>query len=232
MHLTPSQHSEYQENGYLAISGIFPVSELDEMNTELNRIVSQNLEKGNPVNAPTPGWLLQLGLLSEKTAAFCEDNRILDLIEDIVKPGIAIYSAKLVSKEPFESTICHWHQDNAYYNKTSQSETRMSVWIPLEESARDQGCLQVIPGSHKRGLQPFSHKEDGTCNLGIDTEIALDEREYLPANAGDIVLFSAFLQHASDGNTTEKRRRAFIVSYQEATVGKGNGEQYKVLRPA
>ena len=105
-------------------------------------------------------------------------------------------------------------------------------WIPLEESTRDQGCLQVIPGRHKRGLQTFSHKEGGTCNLGIDTEIALDEREYLPENAGDIVLFSALLQHASDGNTTEKRGRAFIVSYQEATVGKGNGEQYKVLRPA
>ena len=86
------------------------------MNDELDRVVSQNIEEGNPVNAPTPGWLLQLGLLSDKTAAFCEDSRILDLIEDIVKPGIAIYSAKLVSKEPYESTICHWHQDNTYYN--------------------------------------------------------------------------------------------------------------------
>ena len=108
----------------------------------------------------------------------------------------------------------------------------MSVWIPLEDSTRDQGCLQVIPESHNKGLQPFSHKECGTCNLGIDTEIAIEDREFLPANAGDTVSFSAFLQHASDGNITEKRCRAFIVSYQEATVGKGNDAQYKVLRPA
>ena len=108
----------------------------------------------------------------------------------------------------------------------------MPVWISLEDGTRDQGCLQVIPESHNKGLQPFSHKQGGTCNLGIDTEIAIEDWEFLPANAGDTVLFSAFLQHASDGNITEKRRRAFIVSYQEATVGKGNDAQYKVLRPA
>ena len=232
MSLTDEQLTEYHANGFVVIPDVFPVNELDEMNVELDLVVSENLEKGNPVNAPSSGWLLQLGLLSEKTASFCEDSRVLDLVEDIVKPGIAIYSAKLVSKEPFESSICHWHQDNAYYDKTCPSDTRMSVWIPLEESTQEQGCLQVIPGSHKGGLQPFSYKEGGTCNLGIDTEILLEERVYLPAKAGDMVLFSALLQHASDGNRTDKRRRAFIISYQEATVGQGNGEQYKVLRPA
>ncbi len=81
-------------------------------------------------------------------------------------------------------------------------------------------------------MQPASNKEGGTCNLGIDREIDLDNRIYLPTRAGTIVLFSALLWHASDGNQTDQRRRAFIVSYQEATVQGGNADQWQVLRAA
>ena len=74
--------------------------------------------------------------------------------------------------------------------------------------------------------------DGGTCNLGIDREIDLDNRIYLPTRAGTMVLFSALLWHASDGNQTDERRRAFIVSYQEATVQGGNADQWQVLRAA
>jgi ectoine hydroxylase-related dioxygenase (phytanoyl-CoA dioxygenase family) len=50
--------------------------------------------------------------------------------------------------------------------------------------------------------------------------------------AGSAVLFSALLWHGSKGNRTEQVRRAFITSYQEATVPRGNGEQWKIVRAA
>ena len=231
--LTDAQLSEYEREGYVVIPDVFPLDELDAINAELDRILDNKRAKRQlDSENESRGWLMQLGLASPVTRDLCADERLLDLIQDVVKPGIAIYSAKMVAKEPFCDDICHWHQDDAYYAQKSQSKNRMSIWFSLQDTTVDQGCLQVIPGSHKRGLQIYSHKEGGTCNLGIDTEIDLENRRYCEVAAGSVVLFSALLWHASAGNQTEERRRAFIVSYQEATVQGGNGAQWKVLRQA
>lgn len=63
-------------------------------------------------------------------------------------------------------------------------------------------------------------------------DLMFDDAIPRPVKAGDIMLFHARLWHHSKGNRTDRMRRAFIVSYQEATVPRGNGDQYKVLRPA
>lgn len=230
--LTAAQLETYQQQGFVLIPGVFDCAELAVMDAEIDRLVEAQERGERTVGTPATGWVMSLGLASEKTAAFCADQRILDLVGGIVYPGIAIYSAKLVSKEPCDDTICHWHQDDAYYSKHSQSRTRMSVWIPLRDAVEvEQGALEVIPGSHERGLQPYAHQEGGTCNLGIQTSIDLENRVYCPVKAGSMLLFSSLLWHGSGGNRTTQRRRSFIVSYQEATVQGGNGDQWKILRP-
>ena len=231
--LSAAQQQLYYDQGFVLIPDVFDCDELKAMDTEINHLVTAQEQGTRTVNAPAPGWVMSLGLASATTAAFCADQRILDLVGSIVHPGIAIYSAKLVSKEPYDDTICHWHQDDAYYRQHSQSDTRMSVWIPLQDAvAVEQGCLEVIPGSHKRGLQPYAPQANGTCNLGIQTPIDLENRVYCPVEAGSMLLFSALLWHASGGNQTKQRRRAFIVSYQEATVQGGNAKQWKILQSA
>ena len=230
--LTDEQLAHYHEHGYVVVNDVFPIDELQQMNRELDAIIKA-CERGEIQNRkPAAGWLMALGLLTESTRDFCEDERILNLIDRIVYPGIAIYSAKLVSKEPRDETICHWHQDDAYYTQNSDSACRMSIWVPLQDTTKEQGCLQLVPGSHRQGLQPYSKRQTGTCALAMDIDVDMSKRIYLPAKAGSMVLFSALLWHASDGNTTENRRRAFIVSYQEATAKAGNGQQWKILRDA
>jgi len=228
--LTDFQLNQYHEQGYVLVEDVFPVAELAAIDVELDAYMQSHPVEPHSDNPR--GWLLRLGLCVESAQAFCEDPRILSLIDRIVHPGIAIYSAKLVSKEPLCDDICHWHQDDAYYTQQSQSEHRMSVWIPLQDTTIEQGALQVIPASHKRGLQPASVRETGTCTLAMDVDVDVENRIHVPVKAGDMLLFSSLLWHASDGNATSRRRRALIVSYQEATVPRGNGAQWKILRPA
>jgi len=231
--LTDDERTHYEREGYVVVNDLFSRGELRDINEDLDRFMQRaEYQEFKSHSENTQGWIMKLGLSTHRAADLCADERILDLIAPIVHPGIAIYSAKLVAKEPHDGIVCHWHQDEAYYAQMSQSQTRMSVWIPLQDTTREHGCLQVIPGSHRRGLQPYSKKEGGTCNLGIDGPIDLTDRVYLPAPAGSIVLFSALLWHASDDNTTDQRRRAFIVSYQEATTQGGNGAQWHILRAA
>jgi phytanoyl-CoA hydroxylase len=232
MALSVEQLVRYDEQGFVVLEDFYDALELKAMDDEFTRLLEERSAGRREFGQAGKGWILQLGLQSEATERLCADPRILNVVESIVKPGIAIYSAKLVPKEPFDPTECIWHQDDAYYSKVSGSKTRMSIWMGLHDSTIENGCLQVVPGSHKRGLQPFSPKDYGTCNLGMDIEVNPDEVEYLPLKAGSLVLFSALLWHSSSGNTTADRRRAFIVSYQEATVPAGNGAQWKILKPA
>lgn len=226
--LTDAQLADYHDQGYVLAESVFPQAELDRINADLDRI----LDARGETTESREGWLLALGQQSELTAKICEDDRLLDLIAPLVQPGIAIYSSKLANKAPFDETVCHWHQDEAYYVKNSQSDCRLSVYVALQDITPEMGCLQVIPGSHKRGLRDAQRKDNGKCALALTEPPDLSRAIYVPMKAGDVLIFSALLHHGSDGNPTPHRRRAFIISYQEATAGRGNGEQFKVLRPA
>ena len=225
--LTPEEHLVYGENGYVVVPDVFPVETLEAMDREIDRIGQEQEDLGR--NA---GWVMQLGLRSEMTRQFAQDERVLSLIEDIVKPGIAIYSGKLTAKMPCSDDICHWHQDDAYYNAHATSRTRMSTWIPLQDVDEENGCLWVVPGSHRHGVQEHG-QFGGQCpkSMGPET-LMFDDAVACPVRAGSVLLFSARLWHHSRGNRTDRVRRAFIVSYQEATVPRGNGAQWKILRSA
>src|SRR5205085_7958986 len=110
---------------------------------------------------------------------------------------------------------------DAYYVKHSQSQTRMSVWVPLQDAQEQNGCLWIVPGSPQWGLQSHANKDYGQCRYSMnEAEIAAILKEQavpVPVKAGSAVLFSALLWHGSKGNQTDSVRRAFITSYQEAT---------------
>jgi ectoine hydroxylase-related dioxygenase (phytanoyl-CoA dioxygenase family) len=172
----------------------------------------------------------------ELTQQFAADARLLALVEDVVFPGVAIHSTKLVTKVTRSADICHWHQDEAFYTKpddpTTHAQRRMSVWVPLQDTDERNGCLWVVPGSQRWGLEPWTMQETGTCQKRVNRVEYADEHAVpLPVQAGTVVLFSAYTWHHSKNNRTDQTRRAFIVSHQEATVPIGAGTQRKILRP-
>ena len=244
--LSAEERRQYDDVGYVIIPDVIPPDELEAIDREIDRLLetmeAERRARGE-VRAALPsghheetGSILQLGLRSPVCQQVAEDARVLDLIEGIVSPGIAIYSVKLIAKPPFADIPCHWHQDDAYYVKQSASQTRMSVWVPLQDACEQNGCLWIVPESHKWGLQNHANKDYGQCRLSMNEaeiqEILDKQAVPVPVKAGSAVLFSALLWHGSKGNQTDHVRRAFITSYQEATVPRGNGDQWKILRPA
>jgi ectoine hydroxylase-related dioxygenase (phytanoyl-CoA dioxygenase family) len=226
--LTIEERKHYDEHGYVLVSNFFSAEELSEINEELDGIEMPVQRSGEH-----EGFTYQLAMLTDKTKQFAHDDRILNLIEDIVQPGIAIFSSKLLTKLPQSESVCHWHQDDAYYAEVVDSHTRMSIWVPLQDTDERNGCLWIVPGSHKQGLQPYTVKNSGTCRKALDEQqVDLSKAEPVRMKAGSILLFNALIWHSSNGNETDQIRRAFIVSYQEATVPIGRGKQHIVLRPA
>jgi phytanoyl-CoA hydroxylase len=234
MSLTAEQRAAYGRDGFVVVSGVFAPQELETIDQEIDRLLTI---PGNDAGAHRTGWIMEVARRSEITRQFAEDERLLSLIQEIVQPGVAIHSTKLVTKLPHSEEICHWHQDEAFYRRPddpeTHSQTRMSVWVPLQAATLDNGCLWVVPGSHTWGIEDYTMVQTGTCRKRIDREAYANEHAIsVPVAAGSAVLFSAWTWHHSKGNQTNHVRRAFIVSYQEATLAKGAGEQWKILRPA
>ena len=141
------------------VPGVIPADEVAAMDAEIKRVqVDVAAEKGYD-----DGWILRPGMRSEVTRDVRTDERPLSLVEGVVHPGIAIYSAKLVPKLPHAAAVCHWHQDDAYCSEISQNRPRMSVWLPLHDSDEENGCLWVVPESHTWGLQQWEQKEGTTA---------------------------------------------------------------------
>jgi ectoine hydroxylase-related dioxygenase (phytanoyl-CoA dioxygenase family) len=232
--LSAAERRAYDDQGYVVVPRVFPADELAAIDAEIDRLLT---EPGNDAGGIHPTWVFQVARRSEMARRFAEDERLLALIEEIVQPGIAIHSTKLVPKPPRSDDVCHWHQDDAFYlnpeDPLTFSRTRMSVWVPLQDADERNGCLWAVPGSQAWGLEDYHLVDSGQCRKVIDREAYAEANARpLRVGAGDVVLFSALLWHHSKNNQTDRVRRAFIVSYQEATVGKGAGEQWKVLRPA
>ena len=132
--LTREEKSNYEEQGFVLVPDVFPKAALEALDAEVSRLRAEK----NPNRHMSRNFILRLGLRSPLMERMVRDERILSLVEGVVRPGIAIYSAKLVEKNAFDDTVCHWHQDDAYYQKHSESACRMSVWLPLQDTTENR----------------------------------------------------------------------------------------------
>jgi ectoine hydroxylase-related dioxygenase (phytanoyl-CoA dioxygenase family) len=235
----------FQRDGFLVVPDVLRREELAELDRALH---ARHLEQQARLRAAPPdandrrtreereNHLHGLGDDFAPAVRMAHDEPILGLVSSLVGPGISLHSAKLISKGPRETRhFCHWHQDDAYWWDVSQSACRLSVWIPLVDSGPHNGGLRVAPGHFRRDVVPHlprSTRDHGSCRLSFapGEERLPDERE-LTVPAGALVLFSARAFHASSGNPSDQHRRAFILTFQEASTVDFGG-RLRVIRPA
>jgi ectoine hydroxylase-related dioxygenase (phytanoyl-CoA dioxygenase family) len=225
--LSDAELETYDRDGFVIVPAVVPREECAEIDAEIVRITREQFG----VEAET---MLQLGMRSPVTRRICVDERLLTLVEDLVHPGIAIYSAKMVPKMPGAAHDCLWHQDEAYYRDNSRAARRLSIWLALQDSDAGNGGVWFVPGSHRWGLQEYEDRPPGPCTRAIRVFTEEHQRQAVcpPVAAGSMVLFDSLTWHSSGSNRSDRARRAFIVSYQDALAQGGNGAQWRIVRPA
>ena len=102
-----------------------------------------------------------------------------------------------------------WHQDHAYFNFALDTPV-VGVWIPFHPVDQTNGCMHVLPGSHRRGAQPHFMRRDWQI---CDTDIAGQEQHYLPMRPGDVMVFDGKLAHGTPTNDTDEMRWAVQFHY-------------------
>ncbi|XP_029368861.1 uncharacterized protein LOC115050331 [Echeneis naucrates] len=109
-----------------------------------------------------------------------------------------------------------WHQDMRYWGITGGPV--VSVWLALDDSLKENGALRVIPGSHCSGMFPHRQATQSGNMLSVNQEIPdelvqVDEAVLCPLLAGSMSIHDGFLVHASDPNTSQRRRCGFVIRY-------------------
>ena len=125
-----------------------------------------------------------------------------------------------MNKPAQRGTLLPWHQDRW---SSLDRDPLITVWTALDPATIKNGCVQVIPGSHHKGVINPSH---GSAFVTEEqaAEHAPDEKAvYLELAAGEVVLLHNWLLHRSDVNRTDIPRRAFSVSYMDARTRDGGG---------
>jgi chlorinating enzyme len=139
---------------------------------------------------------------------------VLDAVESLIGPDILVYHVTCWIKEPGDGAYVSWHQDGAYF--FLEPAEHVTAWIALSDASEESGCLQVLPGSHRRG--ELNHKKGSTeGNLlsngqyveGLDWTRA----ELLQVPSGQFTLHDTHLVHASRPNRSRDRRIGIGVSY-------------------
>ena len=146
--------------------------------------------------------------------AYMQNPLFRDLTQKIVGEEIAIFRAMFFNKPAERGVLINWHQDGAG-GWGLDIRPRVTVWTALDATSVANGCLQIIPGSHK-SLIP----QQGDQLSAEEREIHAPDskRLYLEMEMGEVVLLDNWTLHRSEVNTTNRPRRAFSVCYIDAAT--------------
>lgn len=118
-------------------------------------------------------------------------------------------------KPPKQGGVVAWHQDYSYWTRTKPI-AHLTCWCGLDDSTKENGCLQYISGSHKWGLLPkpvIAGELDGIKDfLNEEQKKQFQNPQYAEVKAGEAIFHHSLTLHGSGANTSAKPRRAFVIN--------------------
>lgn len=208
--LTDGAVEQFHEQGFCD-----PVPVLSADETAYFRERLEAFERDHPDD--TKKLKTKSHLLCPWVVEIARHSRLLDAYEDLIGPDILCYSMAFRNKNADGRTIAGWHQDTLYL----PIEPILVIGaLALSECGSEQGCLKVIPGSHKGEILPHGEADDPDSILargqfiegGFDESKAVD----LALRPGEIGLFNSGIIHGSGINSGADRRLMLLVEMMPA----------------
>ena len=218
----------WNENGYLAIDGVLEPREVGDLRDALDRLSSTaaDLEESNDrfkLQAFGDGGgsrvvqqIAEPHEIAPEWMTLARDPRILGVVEDLLGSNILLYYSMLMMKPARNGFHAPWHQDFAFF--VHDRAALLAVQVYLDDSTLENGCVHVVPGSHKLGL--LNHFRDGRFTEIVegDTERFDRQQVALPVKAGGIALWHCLTLHSSPPNHSDHPRRAIVFEYKDPSA--------------
>lgn len=208
----------YNKQGYLSALPVLTESELmdarrafalleDEFGAEYTSYSLHNVHL-------TYDWVM----------ALTKHPRVLEVVKAVLGPDVILLDSRFICKYPALKTneaeeelpYVAWHQDMRYWG--IDGGPVLSVWLALDDSLKENGALQVIPGTHCSGMLPHRQAVRRGNMLSVNQEIPeelvqVEQAVLCPLLAGQMSVHDGLLVHASDPNTSPRRRCGFVIRY-------------------
>jgi ectoine hydroxylase-related dioxygenase (phytanoyl-CoA dioxygenase family) len=209
--LTAKEIKQYQDDGY-----IVPDFRLSDEILAAIRFDQERLFKAHPEFQDYCPNLLAYDLTFLNYARIPE---IVDMVDQLIGPDFALWNSSLFAKPAGIGRETPWHQDGEYW--PIRPVATCTVWMAIDASTPENGCLRVIRGSHKdRQLKPHNTNPDPSFTL--NQELAPDAYDEADAvdiilEAGQMSLHDVYLLHGSEANKSGHSRRGMTLRYMPLT---------------
>src|ERR1700730_17987236 len=205
---TPAQVELYNQQGYIIIKSFCNPQEINKLyqtalddNAMKNNALDLNDQSGKKTRLSlwfTPG--------NDVFGYLTRSEKMISAVKQLLGGDAPVchFHSKLMQKEPKVGGAWEWHQDYGYWYKNEflLSGHMMSVMVAITEATRENGCLQVIKGSHKMGRieHGFAGEQVGASQHYVDLALKTMELIYVELKAGDALFFHSNLLHRSEAN--------------------------------
>lgn len=207
----------YKRDGFVVVPGLLGEEEAEKLKAEMKRLLARvdagNVPAGGNRYEKT-GVFVGLAANSALFRAAAAHRRIAGILRQLIGDHVMFLSDKVVFKNAKLNFGSPWHQDWPYW----KGSHKMSVWIALDAADRYNGCLKVIPGSHKRGRLDHAgqvNDDRGFGNRLDETQIDESNVVTLEIAQGGAVFFHDLLFHASYPNVSGEERYTLISTYKD-----------------
>ncbi len=216
----------FQENGFVSGIRLLDDSQIEVIRKELSEIA----DPGHPGHSlfyefhsnesTDPSTILFHALGAWRITAGLHDvlwnPRFLVAASQLLgNLPVRFWHDQLFWKPPKQGGVVAWHQDYSYWTRT-KPVAHLTCWCGLDDSTRENGCLQYIPGSHLWGLLPkpvIAGELEGIKDfLSDEQKKRFDNPQYAEVRAGEAIFHHSLTLHGSGANTSSKPRRAFVIN--------------------
>lgn len=231
--LTTEQIRQYNQDGYLIVKGFLSAEEVEKLYQVAidDSAVSKNAINVNDSTGKRSKLSLWYkpgddiyGLLTRSQQLVDSVDKLLDANADGTGTAVCHFHSKLMQKEPRVGGAWEWHQDYGYWYKNEflLPDQMMSVMVAITDANQENGCLQVIKGSHKMGRveHGFAGEQVGASQRYVDLSLKTMDLVYVELKAGDVLFFHSNILHRSEANLSDKPRWSMISCYnRQSNIG-------------
>ncbi len=223
-HLQPDEISHYQREGWLVPQWRLPTAQVDALRSALDELLRRNpgVRPEKLVSAHVDRGAADNGEGVRGVADFlhlARDPEIVELVSGVIGDDVILWGAHVFCKPAGEGYETPWHQDGHYW--PIRPLATCTVWLALDPSTRANGCLRVVPGSHRsKLLHPHLHEDRSDLTLqqrlaaGAFDEASAVSIELQP---GQMSLHDVHMIHGAEANTSTQRRTGVALRYMPAT---------------
>jgi ectoine hydroxylase-related dioxygenase (phytanoyl-CoA dioxygenase family) len=209
--LTDDEIEHYERDGYVTPDVRLPAHVIDDISRAHSRLVEEHSQFSDYCAAllAYDTWYLTVARMPE----------ILDMVCQVIGEDVALWNSSFFAKPARVGTKTPWHQDGEYW--PIEPLATCTVWIAIDAATPENGCLQVIPGSH-RTKTLAKHLQNDAEGLALSLELDPSqfdeaEAENISLASGQVSLHDVFLYHGSEPNHSDSSRRGMTLRFMPTT---------------